>query len=295
MNAAAAVCKVDNDGVVRVQIGSVDISGLNSSMVLIAAEILGVHPDEVELLQGDTSTGLHAPPSGGSQATSSVANAVIAAAESARKKLIELAADHFEANPDDIELRESKAQVKGVPDSSITIAELAALAQRKRGGPGPIVGEGTTTIGQNAPGFVAHLAKVKVDPDTGKVTLTDFVAVQDVGFALNPMMVTGQIHGGVVQGIGFGLHEQMVYDDSGELLTATFMDYDMPKAQAVPNLDAILVNNTAPNRPFGARGVGEPPITAPAAAIANAVKNATGVRIEAIPIRSEDLWRKMQQ
>jgi CO/xanthine dehydrogenase Mo-binding subunit len=157
------------------------------------------------------------------------------------------------------------------------------------------VGEGTAALGQNAPGFVAHLARVKVDPDTGKVTLLEFVAVQDVGFALNPLMVEGQIHGGVVQGIGFGLHERMIYDESGELLTASFMDYDIPKAGSVPNVDAILVNNTAPNRPFGARGVGEPPITAPAAAIANAIKNATGVRVEAIPVTPESLWRAMHK
>jgi CO/xanthine dehydrogenase Mo-binding subunit len=295
MNPAASVCKIDNDGVVRLQIGSVDISGLNSSVVLIAAEILGVHPDEVELFQGDTSTGLHAPASGGSQATSSVANAVIAAAQEVRQKLIDLAADHFEASPDDIELRDSQAQVKGVPDRSVSIAQLASIAQSKRDGPGPLVGEGTAALGQNAPGFVAHLARVKVDPDTGKVTLLEFVAVQDVGFALNPLMVEGQIHGGVVQGIGFGLHERMIYDESGELLTASFMDYDIPKAGSVPNVDAILVNNTAPNRPFGARGVGEPPITAPAAAIANAIKNATGVRVEAIPVTPESLWRAMHK
>ena len=294
MASAAAVCKVDNDGVVRVQVGSVDISGLNSSMVLIAAEILGVHPDEVEILQGDTSTGIHAPPSGGSIATSSVANAVIEAANEARRKIVELAADHFEASVDDIELKDSKAQVKGVPDRSITIAQLASMAITKQDGPGPIVGDGMTTLGQNAPGFVAHLVKVHVDPDTGKVTPTEYVAVQDVGFALNPLMVKGQIHGGVVQGIGMGLHEAMVYDDEGELLTASFMDYDIPKPASVPNIEAVLVHNTAPNRPFGARGVGEPPIIAPAAAIVNAVRDATGVRVDEIPVRSETLWRAMQ-
>ncbi|MEM7030961.1 MAG: xanthine dehydrogenase family protein molybdopterin-binding subunit [Chloroflexota bacterium] len=293
MSAAASVCKIDNDGIVRIQVGSTDISGLNSSMPLIAAEILGVSPDEVEIIQGNTSTGLYGPVSGGSQATSTMASAVQNAATEVRTKLVELAADHFEASTDDIELKDSKAQVKGVPDSSVPIATLATMALQG-GGPGPLVGEGTTEIGANAPGFVAHLAKVKVDPDTGHTELLDFVAVQDVGFALNPMMVEGQIHGGVVQGIGFGLHEAMVYDEDGELLTASFMDYDMPKASVVPNIDAVMVYNEAPNRPFGARGVGEPPIVAPAAAIANAVKNATGVRVDEIPVRPESLWRAMQ-
>ncbi|MBF0280849.1 MAG: xanthine dehydrogenase family protein molybdopterin-binding subunit [SAR324 cluster bacterium] len=292
---AASVCKIDNDGVVRLQIGSVDISGLNSSIVLIAAEILGVHPDEVELIQGDTSTGLHAPSSGASVATSSMANAIIPAAQEVRRKLIELAAEHFEASPDDIELKQSQAHVKGVPDRSLSIAQLANMANNRLDGPGPLVGDGTATSGQNAPAFVAHLARVKVDPETGKVTPLEFVAVQDVGFALNPLMVEGQIHGGVVQGIGLGLHEKMVYDESGQLLTASFMDYDIPNADNVPKIDTVLVNNPAPNRPFGARGVAEPPITAPSSAIANAIKNATGVRVESIPITPELLWQALQK
>jgi CO/xanthine dehydrogenase Mo-binding subunit len=290
---AASVCRVDEDGTVRIHVGSVDISGVNSSLVLVAAEILGVSPDEVELIQGDTETGPIAPPSGGSQVTYSVTGAVANAAQSARKKLLELAADEFEASPEDLDIREGKVQVRGVPDRTITIAELASKAANKAGGPGPIIGEGTAAIEANAPGFVAHLVKVKVDPETGQVEPTQFVAVQDVGFALNPMLVEGQIHGGVVQGIGWGLHEQMVYDESGELLTSTFMDYDIPKATAVPEIEAVLVHNPSPIGPFGARGIGEPPITAPAAAIGNAIKDATGVRIKELPLRAETVWRAL--
>ena len=292
---AAAVCKIDNDGVVRLQIGSVDISGLNSSIVLIAAEILGVHPDEVELIQGDTSTGLHAPSSGASVATSSIANAIIPAAQEVRQKLNELAADEFEASPDDIVIKDSKASVKGMPGRSLSIAQLATMANNRFDGAGPLLGEGTATSGQNAPAFVAHLIRVKVDPDTGEVTPLEFVAVQDVGFALNPLMVEGQIHGGVVQGIGLGLHEKMVYDESAQLVTASFQDYDIPKADSVPFIDTVLVNNPAPNRPFGARGAAEPPIIAPSAAITNAIKNATTIRLENIPVTNESLWRAIQK
>jgi CO/xanthine dehydrogenase Mo-binding subunit len=290
---AASVCRVDEDGTVRVHIGSVDISGSNSSFILVAAEILGVSPDQVELIPGDTATGPLAPPSGGSMVTYSVAGAVANAAQAARKKLIELAAEEFEANPDDLEIKEGKVQVKGVPDRSTTIAELASKAANKAGGPGPIVGEGTAAIETNAPGFVAHLVKVRVDPETGQVQPTQYVAVQDVGFALNPLIVEGQIHGGVVQSIGYGLHERMVYDDSGELLTASFMDYDIPKAPDVPNIEAVLVHNPSPIGPFGARGIGEPPITAAPAALGNAIKNATGVRINELPLRAETVWRAL--
>jgi CO/xanthine dehydrogenase Mo-binding subunit len=186
-------------------------------------------------------------------------------------------------------------RVKGVPSRAVPIGELADIAQGKKGGPGPIVGEGTAAVEENTAGFVVHLAKVAVDRDTGQVTPLQYVAVQDVGFALNPLMVLGQIHGGTVQGIGWGLHEAMVYDDHGQLLTGTFMDYDIPKIDNVPTVETVLVENPSPQGPFGARGIGEPPITAPAAALANAVRDATGVRVTETPIRSETLWRALNE
>jgi CO/xanthine dehydrogenase Mo-binding subunit len=292
---AASVCRVDDDGTVRIHVGSVDISGSNSSMVLIAAEILGVSPDEVELIAGDTDSGPIAPPSGGSMVTYSVAGAVANAAQAARKKLLELAANEFEASVEDLEIKNSRVQVKGVPDRSMTIAELAGKAANTSGGPGPIIGEGSAAIAKNAPSFVAHLVKVKVDPETGQVEPIQYVAVQDVGFALNPTMVEGQVHGGAVQGIGWGLHERMVYDESGELLTGSFMDYDIPKAPTVPDIETILVYNPSPLGPFGARGIAEPPITAGPAAIGNAVKDATGVRLSELPLRAETVWQALQE
>lgn len=295
MGPAASVCRIDTDGTVRVHVGSVDVSGVNSSLVLVAAEILSVPPDQVELLQGDTTSGPYAPASGGSQVTYSVTGAVASAAQEAKRKILELATDHFEARIDDLELVNGKVQVKGVPARAIEIGEIAQLAQRKANGPGPIIGEGTSAVGKNSPGFVVHLARVHVDPDTAEITPLQYVAVQDVGFALNPTMVEGQIHGGVAQGIGWGLHEAMHYDESGQLLTATFMDYDLPKMDAVPPIEAIMLENPSPFGPFGARGIGEPPITAGAAAIANAVRDATGVRVSQTPIRPEVLWQEMHK
>jgi len=293
MSPAAAICRVDDDGTIRVHVGSVDISGVNSSYVLVAAEILGVSPDQVEIIQGDTQTGPFAPASGGSQTTYSVSGAVANAAREVRRKLLNVAADHFEAAVEDLEIKDGQVQVKGVPARAVAIGELASTAQRKKGGPGPIVGEGTSAVEENAPGFVVHLAKVAVDRDTGQVTPLHYVAIQDVGFALNPMMVIGQIHGGTVQGIGWGLHEAMVYDENGQLLTGSFMDYDIPKMDTVPMVETILVQNRSPYGPFGARGIGEPPITAGPAALANAVRDAVGVRVTETPIRPEHLWRAM--
>jgi CO/xanthine dehydrogenase Mo-binding subunit len=292
---AAAVCRVDTDGTVRVHVGSVDISGVNSMYPLIAAEILGVSPDQVEIVQGDTRTGPFAGPSGGSQTTYSVSGAVANAAREVRKRLLDLAADHFEASADDLEIKDGIVQVRGVPDRTIPIGDLAGMAQGKPGGPGPVIGEGREAVEGGAPGFVVHLARVTVDADTGKVELKQYVAIQDVGFAMNPMMVEGQIHGGTVQGIGWGMHEAMVYDENGQLLTGTFMDYDLPKASSVPNIETIMVQNPAPHHQFGARGIGEPPITAGAAAIANAVRNATGARVVELPIRAESVWRALRE
>ena len=293
MSPAASVCRVDSDGAVRIHVGSVDISGVNSSLVLVAAEILDVSPDRIQLIQGDTLTGQRAGPSGGSQTTYSVSGAVAAAATAVRTKLLETAADHFEDSPADLELVNGVVSVKGFPDKAMEIGAIAELAENKAGGNGPIVGEGTSAVSENAPGFVAHLAKVHVDPDTGHVTPLRYLAVQDVGFALNPTLVEGQIHGGVAQGLGWALHEAMIYDEYGQLLTASFMDYDLPGFEVMPDIDVVLVENKSPFGPFGARGIGEPPITAGAAAVANAVRNAVGARVTDLPLRAERVWRAL--
>jgi CO/xanthine dehydrogenase Mo-binding subunit len=247
----------------------------------------------VQVITGDTQMGPFTPNSGGSQITYSVAGAISGAANEARQKLLQIAADEFEASAEDIELSDGMAQVKGVPDRQIAIGELVRIGRSRHGGIGPIVGEASSAVPENAPGFVMHLVKVAVDPQTGEVKPTQYVAVQDVGFALNPLMVEGQMHGGAVQGIGFGLHEALVYDSQGQLLSGSFMDYNVPRIDAVPDIETVLVEHPSPHGPFGARGIGEPPITAGAAALANAIKQATGIRMTQLPIRPETLWQAM--
>ncbi len=294
MSPAGAICRVDNDGTVKLHLGIVDVSGVNSSFALIAAETLGVTPEDIEILCEGTHTAPFGPGSGGSKILYSVGGAVEQAAASAKQQILNLAADKFEASPEDIEISEGMVQVRGVPDQAIPLGDIAEMGYSANGGSGPIIGEGRSAQSESGPGFVAHLVKVHVDPDTGQITPKQYVAIQDVGFAINPMMVEGQIHGGSIQGLGMGLHEAMVYDQEGQLLTGSFMDYSIPKAPDVPNIETILVNNPSPHGPFGIRGVGEPPITAGAAAIANAVRDATGARMTEIPIRSEALWQAIQ-
>jgi CO/xanthine dehydrogenase Mo-binding subunit len=145
-----------------------------------------------------------------------------------------------------------------------------------------------------AAGFAAHLAHVHVDPDTGEVTVKEYVAAQDVGRALNPPLVEGQILGGAVQGLGFALYEEMTYDENGQLLTGSLMDYTMPKAEQVPPIEVIMVEVPTKDGPFGARIVGEPPIIPGAATIGNAIKDATGKRLTEAPMTAPKVIAALQ-
>lgn len=290
---AGAVCRVDTDGTVRLHVGSVDISGVHSSMVLIAAETLGVHPDNVEIVQGNTDSGPYAPNSGGSQVTISLSGAVLDASTQVKEQLLDLAAHHFEAHKDDVELAEGQAKVKGIPDKTISLGKLAQLGQRLPGGPGPVVAEGRAALKAGAPGFMAQLVRVRVDPDTGHVTPLAAATIQDAGFALNPLLVEGQMHGGTAQALSIGLYEAQTYAD-GQLTNPNFMEYVFPRADDLPPLQAVIVERPSESGPFGARVVGEPPMTAGAAAIANAIMDAVGVRVTELPVKPEALWKAMQ-
>jgi CO/xanthine dehydrogenase Mo-binding subunit len=157
----------------------------------------------------------------------------------------------------------------------------------------PVWGNGASAQEVIAPGFAVQLAHVRVDPDTGEVTVLNYVAIQDVGKALNPPAVIGQVQGGALQGIGFALFEEMQYDDNGQLLTGSFMDYALPKTTQAPAIETILVEVPAPDGPFGARIVGEPPIIPGAAAIGNAMKSATSKRFTHVPIDAQTVYNKL--
>ncbi|RJF72076.1 xanthine dehydrogenase family protein molybdopterin-binding subunit [Deinococcus cavernae] len=289
---AGAVCRVDTDGTVRLHVGSVDISGVHSSMVLIAAETLNVDPDSVEIVQGTTDSGPYAPNSGGSQVTISLSGAVLDATQQVKNQLLDLAAHHFETHRDDIELAEGHASLRGVPGKTVSIGQLAGMGQRLPGGPGPVVAEGRAALKAGAPGFIAQLVKVRVDPDTGHVTPLEAATIQDVGFALNPLLVEGQMHGGSAQALSIGLYEGQVFAD-GQLTNPNFMEYTFPRADDLPPLEAVIVEHPSEHGPFGARVVGEPPMTAGAAAVANAIRDAVGVRVTDLPVKPETLWQLM--
>lgn len=295
MGPSSVICGIESDGIVRLHLGSIDISGVNSSFVLIAAEELSVSPDQIEIINGNTLTGPYAPNSGGSQITYSLAGAVSEAAKKVKEKLLYIASNYFEVCYDDLQIDCGKVWVKGVPHKNISFAKLALEAQTMQGGPGPILEQASSSIEKNSPCFTIHMARVSVDYDSGNILLLQYISVHDVGFALNPVLVEGQIHGGSVQGIGMGMFESLNYEETGQLLSNSFMEYTIPRADDIVNIETILVENHSPTGPYGVRGIGEPPIIPGGAAIANAIKNATGLRFSKLPIKSETIWKELKK
>lgn len=294
LESATACIRANTDGTFQIIHGAVDITGTSTSMTLIAAQVLGVSPDKVQVLTPDTSQAPYAGMSGGSKITYTVGKAVQLAAEDARRQILGIAASHLEARVDDLEIEDGAVRVKGSPAARLSLAEIAAMSMRFGAKYPPVFGQGSTAITRQSPGFAGHLVRVRVDRETGAVTVLEYVAAQDIGFAINPPAVEGQILGGVAQGIGWGLLEQTVYDDTGGLLTATLTDYALPKAPYVSRIETILVEVPSEDGPFGAKGVGEPPVVPAAAAIANAVADAIGTRITTLPITPERILQALR-
>ena len=292
---AAAMCRLERDGTFTVVVGSVDISGSDASLLLIAAEELSLPASDVNIAHDNTDSMPYSGLSAGSKTIYTVGAAVSAAAHDARSQAFTIAAEMLEASAEDMELRDGKVMVKGVPEKYVTLQQIAADSMRFGAPYEPVYGRGRSANRVSSPMFAAHLAKVAVDPETGEVRVLDYIAVQDVGHAINPAEVEGQIHGGVVQGIGWALLEGMTYDESGQLLTSTLMDYALPHSQDVPTITPLLVEVPSALGPFGARGVGEPPVVPVAAAIANAIRDAVGVRMTQIPMTPERVFASLRQ
>ncbi len=294
LESASACVRANTDGTFQVIVGSVDLTGTATAMAQIAAEVLGVAPGLVQVVTPDTGNAPYAGLAGGSKTTLTVGAAVRLAAEDARRQIVAIAADHIEARPEDLDVVEGKVRVRGTPAAALPLAEVAAMSMRFGAKYPPVFGQGSTAITRQSPGFAGHIARVRVDRETGSVRLLDHVVVQDVGFAINPGEIEGQILGGVAQGVGWALQEEVAYDASGALLTSTFADYALPRSTSLPGVETVLIEIPSDDGPFGARGVGEPPVVAAAAAIANAIADATGIRVTDLPASGERLWRLAQ-
>jgi len=283
----AANLRLNTDGSLSLSLGSIDITGTNTTMGMIAAEVFGVSMDRVKVVTNNTDTAPYSGMSGGSKVTYTMGLAVQAAAASARQQVLAIAAAELEAAPEDLEMVDGRVQVKGSPDRSIAVTDVAKKSMTFGGKYEPVYGNGKSAVTARAPGFSGQLAHVRVDPGTGDVELIELVAVQDVGRALNPALVIGQIQGGAAQGIGWALYEGMVYDDNGQPLNPSLMDYSLPSAGQVPPLDVRLVELPSAAGAFGVKGVGEPPVIPTAAAVANAIADATGARVTELPMTAE--------
>ncbi|MGC4191878.1 MAG: xanthine dehydrogenase family protein molybdopterin-binding subunit [Thermomicrobiales bacterium] len=283
---ATATCRLDADGKLTVVLGSVDLNGTNTTFAQIAAEAIGGDISDVRVTTADTDSAPFAGGTGGSKITYTVGPAVMKAAADAVEQIKNIAAKQLEAAPEDLEIVEGAVRVKGVPGTALTLKEIAALSLAMSHDSEPVIGRGGSGITQSAPGFAGHIAEVAVDDLTGEVRVTDYVAVQDVGFAINPAAVEGQIHGGVAQGIGWALYEGITYDDDGQPLAASLLDYTLPRSHMIPNMDIVLVEIASESGPYGAKGVGEPPAIPGAAAVGNAIKDACGARVTTLPIRA---------
>jgi len=288
---SAAGCRVEPDGTVSITIGSPDISGTATGLAMIAAEAFGVDADQVRVQVADTSSAPFSSTSSGSQVTYSLGGAVLEAAREARRQLLEIATEELEAAPEDLDIIDGRVAVKGAPGRSIEITKLVSLSREFMGRHRPIEATGRSAVQAASPMFTVHIARVKLDSETGAYRLVGYAAIQDVGHAINPPEVVGQIHGGSVQALGRAFGEELVYDGDGQLRTASFLDYEVPAADQIPFIDVDLVEVPSPVGPLGAKGVGEPPAIPGTAALANAVSRASGVRVRRAPIDRWDLVR----
>jgi CO/xanthine dehydrogenase Mo-binding subunit len=295
LEAASACIRPNPDGTIHVVVGSVDISGSSTSLAQIAAEALGVPMQQVRLVAEDSDGAPQAGMSGGSKIIYTVGSAVQKAAADARRQILALAAKRLEASESDLDIVDGTVRVRGVPSRAVALADVIKMTSGFGAQHAPVFGTASEAITTRSPAFGAHVAAVDVDPDSGRVRVGGYAVAQDVGRAINPALVRGQIQGGVAQGIGWALFEQMVYDEGGTLTTGTFADYALPRSTDVPPVDVHLVEVPSARGPFGAKGVGEPPVVPVSAAIANAIADATGARIDSLPIVPERVVSAINQ
>ena len=290
---AAAACRLESDGGLTVITGVADMTGTENAFAVIAAETFGVPFEQVTVSMADTGSAPYAPVSAGSKITYTVGRAVEQAAADAREQLIRIAADELEVAPDDLEIVDGVIRPVGVPAGGLTVADIARRLFDFGSRHEPVEGHGRTAQTSLAPSTAAHLAHIRVDPDTGSVDVLSWIVAQDVGRALNLAMVEGQMRGGVAQGLGWALSEELIHDATGQLLTGSFLDYTIPSADAVPHIETLIVEVPAPDGPFGAKGMGEASVIAVPGAIANAIAAATGARMDELPMTAPRVWKAL--
>ena len=275
------------DGTVTVTTGQVDVTGIRTTMAQMVAEELQLPLEDVKVRVMDTGSVPYTDLSAGSRSAWTQSVALEQGCQEALNQMKRLASEQLQTESDDIEYADRKFWARSDPEKAVSWFDIARISIRR--GEGPICAKGAVTRSQSAPTVAAHVADVEVDPDTGKVQILRYTAFQDVGFAINPSMVEGQIQGGATQGIGWAISEYYHYD-KGVLRNPSLLDYRMPTALDLPMLEAVIVEVPTAEGPYGARGVGEVSIVPPPGALANAIYRATGVRMNKLPMTPEAVF-----
>jgi xanthine dehydrogenase molybdenum-binding subunit len=281
---------IAGDGRPMVTMGAVDISGVRSTMAQVVAEEFGLSIEDVHVQTGDSKSVGYTDAAAGSRVARTSTAALVEASRDALGQLRARAAEKLQCPPAELEYVQGCFRVRQRAGAAITLSELMQATLTD----GAVVGRGVSTKLPLGVEIGAHVCDVEVDTDTGLVTVLRYTAFQDVGLALNPTAVEGQMAGSVVQGIGWALMEGFDYGPDGRLRNASLLDYRMPTALDVPPIECVIIETPVPGVPYGVRGVGEVPIVPPAAAIANAIARATGVRIRHMPMTPERVLRALR-
>jgi CO/xanthine dehydrogenase Mo-binding subunit len=275
---------LNEDGTFNLTAGTPDIGGLRASLAMMAAEELGVDLGKIRPIIGDTAQLGYNFLTGGSRSTFSSGMATVEAARQVIKEACARAAKMWDLSEDAVTFEEGTVRPAGDnagKHDPLTLGDIGRMAGKTGGA---IVGTAKINAQGAAPSFGTHIADVEVDPETGKVSVVRYTAIQDAGCAIHPSYVEGQFQGGAVQGIGWALNEEYIYDSNGRLDNAGFLDYRIPVASDLPMIDTIIVEVPNPRHPYGVRGIGETSIVPPMAAVANAVNDATGLRFLDLPM-----------
>ncbi len=295
--------QIEADGTVVARVGtSAHGQGHETAFAMIVADLLGVPMEQVRVVQSDTALVPRGSGTMGSRSLQTAGSALYRASESVLEQARRLAAHLLEASPDDIVLHEGgRLGVAGVPASALSWAELALAAddpaKRPTDWEGGLASELDFNQGEATYPFGAHVAVVEVDTETGRVELLRHVAVDDCGRVLNPLLVAGQQHGGIAQGVSQALYEQVVYDEDANPLTANLMDYAMPSAAEFPSFEASNTETPTPLNPLGAKGIGESGTIGSTPAVQNAVVDALshlGIRHLDMPLTAERVWQAIE-
>ena len=281
---SSAQVHVNEDGTVTVITGHPDIGGSRASMVNITAEILGIDYRLVRAQIGDTNSIGVSATTGGSRVTFAAGMAVTQVTEKVIQTLRERAAKIWEIDVEAVEWADGHASPAGTNAGDFEPLSLADIAAKATITGGPINGQISINAQGAAPAFTTHICDVEVDKETGRVDILRYTALQDVGRAIHPSYVEGQIQGGVAQGVGWALNEEYIYDDKGQLENPGFLDYRMPVASDLPMIDTVIIEVPNDAHPHGVRGVGEVPIAPPMAAVSNAIEDAVGLRLSDLPM-----------